>query len=85
MTCSNASAEWIAETPDFSRGYSPWPSFGTWATTAAKVTGSGTAGVVSTFPGYQLTIVGSDAENLDNTGSLNGAGNAFDAAWAYTW
>ena len=85
LTCANASAEWIAETPSYSRGYAPWPSFGTWKVTSAKATGSGAAGVISSFPDDQITIVGSFGEDLADTGTLNTAGNGFSDAWAFTW
>ena len=85
LTCANADAEWIAETPSYSRGYAPWPSFGTWKVTSAKATGSGAAGVISSFPDDQITIVGSFGEDLADTGTLNTAGNGFSDAWAFTW
>jgi hypothetical protein len=84
QVCNNASAEWIAETPSYSRGYSPWPQFGTWKLTAANAT-SGTAGAISAFPDDEITIFGTFGENLATTGALNRAGNAFGVTWAYTW
>ena len=84
-TCANASAEWIAETPDYARGYAPLPSFGTWNVTSAGVTGSGTSGVISKFPDDQISMVGVFNNNLAAPGSLNSKGNGFGDAWDYTW
>ena len=84
QVCNNASADWIAETPSYDRGLSPWPQFGTWKLTAASAT-SGTAGAISAFPDDEITILGTFGENLATTGALNRAGNAFGVTWAYTW
>jgi hypothetical protein len=84
QVCNNASADWIAETPSYSRGLTPWPQFGTWRLTAASAT-SGTAGAISAFPDDEITILGTFGENLATTGALNKAGNAFGVTWAYTW
>jgi hypothetical protein len=85
LTCANASAEWIAETPGYDRGLSPLPDFGTWRVTAAKATGSGTAGVISSFPDDRITIEGSFGENLANPSVLTAPGNSFHVTWAYAW
>jgi hypothetical protein len=84
LVCNNASADWIAETPSYNRGLSPWPQFGTWKLTAATAT-SGTAGTISAFPDDEITILGTFGEDLATTGALNRAGNAFGVTWAYTW
>ena len=49
------------------------------------MTGSGTAGVISTFPDDQIAIVGAYGENLATAGTLNPAGNGFGDTWAYIW
>lgn len=85
LTCANASAEWIAETPSYARGYAPLPNFKTWKVSSAKATRSGTAGVISTFPDDQITMVGVFGENLAKPGALNATGNGFGDTWAYAW
>src|SRR5215472_15105322 len=45
-TCSNASAEWIAETPGGARGTWPWPAFGIWRLANARVTSGKTVGSI---------------------------------------
>lgn len=85
LTCENSSAEWIGEAPGFSRGEAPLPDFGGWKVTAAKVTGSGTAGVISSFPDDAITMQGSFGENLAKPGNLNSAGNSFTDNWNFAW
>jgi hypothetical protein len=93
LTCANASAEWIAETPGYARGDSPWPSYGKWTVSSASVTSStggmvpdtSSSGVISSFPDDQITIVGNRSEPLATTGSLTTSGAGFPVTWAYTW
>jgi hypothetical protein len=85
LSCENASAEWIAETPSTARGYWPWPDFKTWSLTSAKVKSGSTTGTISSFPDDEITIVGIDGQNLANTGALNGPGNAFSDTWSYAY
>jgi hypothetical protein len=86
QTCANASAEWIAEAVGTNRGYQPWPSFGTWKLTGAKVTGSGTQGTISSFPDDEITMIGSNlATALGTPSALNPAGNSFTVKWNYAW
>jgi hypothetical protein len=85
VTCSNASAEWIAETPAGSRGLWPWPPFGRWSVTSARV-GSGTAsGGINSFPDDRLVIVGDDGGTLANTGALDSSGHSFTMTWAHDY
>ena len=67
QTCSNASAEWIAETVGTLRGYQPWPNFGTWKLTGAKVTGGATNGTIKSFPDDEITMIGSDLSTVLGT------------------
>jgi hypothetical protein len=85
LTCSNASAEWIVETPSGARGLWPWQNFGTWHLGAAKVRSGTTTGVIKTFPDDEITIVGDDGQSLATTGALNTTGNGFDDVWAYSY
>jgi hypothetical protein len=79
--CANASAEWIAETPGGARGLWPWPQFGTWHPTSARVTSGTRTGTIKSFPDDQIYLVGDDGDALDNTGNLSRSGNAFSLAW----
>jgi hypothetical protein len=85
VTCADSSAEWIAETPSYSRGYAPWPSFGKWTVTGASVTGAGKTGVISTFKDDEITMVNSWDQNLGTTGALDSTKNGFTETWAYSW
>jgi Peptidase A4 family len=84
-TCSNASAEWIAETPAGSRGLWPWPPFGTWRPSSAQATSGGKAGGIKSFPDDQIVIVGNDGQALASTGSLASSGHTFSLTWAYAY
>lgn len=85
LTCPNASAEWIVETPGGARGLWPWQNFRTWHLSAAKVKSGTTTGVIKSFPDDEITIVGTDGQSLSTTGALNTAGNGFGDAWAYSY
>jgi len=85
LVCSNASAEWIAETPSNDRGLWPLPDFGTWKVTGAKVTSGSKTGTISSFPDDEITIVGIDGQSLATTKALNGPGTAFSDAWSYAY
>ena len=84
-TCANTSAEWIAETPSQSRGYTPLPDFKTWTVSSASVT-SGTTGSINAFPDDQITMVGAGGivqpgYPLATPGALNTAGTGFSVKW----
>jgi hypothetical protein len=84
-SCANASAEWIAETPSQSRGYTPQPNFRKWILTAASVT-SGTTGGIKAFPDDQITMVSvggivQPGYSLATPGALNTTGKMFSVAW----
>jgi hypothetical protein len=81
-TCTDTSAEWIAEAPSGPRGEYPLPDFHTWSLTAATVKSGTTTGKISTFPDDEITMIdGTQTYNLATPGALNAAGNAFKVTW----
>lgn len=83
-SCTDGSAEWIAEAPCCSSGTTPYPltNFGTWSLKSGTVTGSGTAGKIKSFPDDQITMVnGSSGAVEAKPGALNAKGNAFKDVW----
>ncbi len=83
-TCLDESAEWIAERPAFTNtGVVPLVQFAKTTFKAAKATGGGTSGVISTFtPTDQISMIDStQAYTLDATSALNTAGNSFSETW----
>jgi hypothetical protein len=80
-TCANSSAEWIAEAPSGSGGVEPLTNFGTWTASGAAVTGNTGAGVISTFPDDELTMVDSSGNVKAQPGPLNAGGNGFSVTW----
>jgi hypothetical protein len=89
-TCANASAEWIAETPGQSRGYTPLPDFKTWTVSSASVTGSGTTGGIKAFPDDEITLIGAGGivqpgYSLAKPGALNSAGSGFSVTWSNSY
>jgi hypothetical protein len=84
-TCTNASAEWIAESPGRVRGQTPWPDFGTWKLTRASATSGPTQGAIAKFPDNEITLIGSTGRPLATTGVLRDAGKAFTVRWSYAW
>jgi len=78
-TCANSSAEWIAEAPSGSSGIFPLTQFTTWTLTGSSVT-SGTAGVISSFPDDELTMVEPPLVKAQPS-ALNAAGNSFTVTW----
>jgi hypothetical protein len=79
-SCANTSAEWIAEAPSSSTGVLPLSNFHSWALSGATVT-SGSAGVISSFPDDELTMVNSSGAVKAQPGALNGSGNGFSVTW----
>lgn len=85
LTCSNADAEWIGETPGTARGYWPLPNFKLWKVTGAKTKSGTTTGAISAFPDDQITLVGIDGQALATPGALNSLGNSFTDTWGYSY
>jgi peptidase A4-like protein len=81
-TCTDGSAEWIAEAPSGSNGVYPLTNFGTWSLSGGTVTGSGKAGTIKSFPDDAITMVnGTSGATEAKPGPLNAAGNAFTVTW----
>src|SRR5215469_7626790 len=70
-TCTNSSAEWIAEAPSSGNKILPLANFGTWNETGATVT----SGVITSFPDDELTMVNKSGIVKAQPSSLNGSGN----------
>ena len=83
VICSNASAEWIAETPTGTRGLWPWPPFGQWRVVSAHVKSGAASGGINAFPSDKLIIVGNDGGSLANTGALDSTGDRFSLTWTH--
>jgi len=80
-SCANSSAEWIAEAPSSSSGVEPLSNFGTWTAANASVAAGGSAGVISTFPDDELTMVDSSGNVKAQPSALNGSGNGFSVTF----
>jgi hypothetical protein len=81
-TCTDGSAEWIAEAPSNSSGPLPLTNFGTWSLTGGTVTGSGKSGTISSFPDDEITMINATSKAVEaKPGPLNSAGNAFKVTW----
>jgi hypothetical protein len=81
---ANSSAEWIAEAPCCS-GSSVYPlsDFHTWTLTGATVSTTSGSGVISTYPNYEITMVGtSDTKAVPS--ALNSSGNGFTVTWEHS-
>ena len=80
-SCANTSAEWIAEAPSSSTGVLPLANFHSWTESGATVTSGSTAGVISTFPNDEITMVDSLNRVKAQPSPLNSAGNGFSVTW----
>ena len=78
--CANSSAEWIAEAPSGSTGVYPLAHFSTWTESGATVTGSSGAGVISSYPDDEITMINSSGAVKAQPGPLSG-GNSFTVSW----
>ena len=76
-TCTNTSAEWIAEAPSSGNKILPLANFGTWTETGATVN----SGVITSFPDDELTMVNNSGAVKAQPGPLNGSGNGFSVTW----
>lgn len=80
-TCSNSSAEWIAERPSTSTGLAVLPDFGKWSVIGARVRSGGVLGVIDSFPDVALTMVDTSGNILVGVSPLNSVGGHFVATW----
>ena len=77
-TCTNTSAEWIAEAPGGPPpGEMPLPTFSPWTLTNATVKSGTTSGTISTFPDDAITMEFTSPDNDVKPGPLNTTGNKF--------
>jgi hypothetical protein len=80
--CKDHSAEWIAETPEFSNGtLSKLPDFGTWTVTNTAVKAGSKSGTIKTFPDSEIFLEDASDKVLAQPGALNSAGNSFKDVW----
>jgi hypothetical protein len=80
-SCSNSSAEWIAERPEGGSGLTVLPDFGTWQVTGASATSASTKGTISSFPDDAITMTDSAGHALVTVSGLNLTGKEFTAKW----
>jgi hypothetical protein len=76
-TCTNTSAEWIAEATPPGAGEMPLPTFSPWTLTNATVKSGTTSGTISTFPDDAITMELTSPDNDVKPGPLNTTGNKF--------
>jgi len=76
-TCTNTSAEWIAEAPSSGNKILPLPNFGTWTETGATVNSK----VITSFADDELTMVDNSGTIKAQPGPLNSSGNGFSVTW----
>jgi hypothetical protein len=82
---ANSSAEWIAEAPCCSgSSVYPLPDFHTWSLTGATVSTTSGSGVISTYPNYEITMVGSSGDTKAAPSALNSSGNGFTVTWEHS-
>lgn len=80
-SCSNSSAEWIAEAPSGSNGVFPLPHFSTFSLNSATVATTSKSGTISSFTDDEITMVDSSGNVEAQPGALNSSGNAFSVTW----
>jgi hypothetical protein len=82
-TCTNESAEWIAERPAFPIGITPLTFFRTWNPVGAVQTSNGARGTIAAGPNpTQITMFdATQTYPLDNVSGLIAGGSSFTAHW----
>ena len=81
-TCLNASAEWIAESPDGPRGYYPLPHFTVWHLSSGKATSGGVSAPISSYTSVQIGMIdATQSYYLALPGPLSASGAAFADTW----
>jgi hypothetical protein len=82
-TCTNESAEWIAERPAFPIGITPLAYFRNWTPVGAVQTSSGAKGPISAGPNpTQITMFdATQTYPLDKVSGLTAGGSSFVAHW----
>jgi len=81
--CTNSSAEWIAEAPTSvsSNEIVSLSDFRDWSLSNASVKSGSKAGVISTFPDDQITMVNASGGIEATTENLASGGNQFTVIW----
>jgi hypothetical protein len=80
-TCSNGSAEWIAERPLLNGQLAVLPDFRPWKLTHASVKSGSTRAVISTFPYDDAIMENSSSQALAFPSPLGTTGNSFKTVW----
>jgi hypothetical protein len=82
-TCTNESAEWIAERPAFPIGITPLTYFRNWTPVGSVQTSNGKSGPISAGPNpTQITMLdATQTYPLDKVSSLIAGGSSFVAHW----
>jgi hypothetical protein len=82
-TCTNESAEWIAERPAFPIGITPLAYFRNWTPVGAVQTSNGAKGPISAGPNpTQITMFdATQTYPLDKVSGLTAGGSSFVAHW----
>lgn len=80
-SCTNTSAEWIAEAPGGTQGVYALPDFGTWSASRAAVTKGTSSGTISSFADDQITMADDQGNVEAQPSSLSKRGSAFSVTW----
>jgi len=80
-SCSNNSAEWIAEAPSGSSGIFPLSNFGNWILNGAVSATTAKSGVISSFPDDEITMVDTSGTVEAQPSSLSTNGRRFNVTW----
>jgi hypothetical protein len=80
-TCTDGSAEWIAEAPTSGGSVVPLSDYGTWTVSKATVS-DGTKGSIKSFPDYEITMVNGTSKAVESLpGKLNKTATGFKTTW----
>jgi len=82
-TCTDESAEWIAERPAFSIGITPLSTFTPWTVFNGSQTANGVKGTIRSGPGSTALVIidATETYQLDNVSGLKLGGTSFNANW----
>jgi len=82
-TCTDTSAEWIAERPSFGIGIAPLAHYNAFSLTNGKQTSGGKAGTIGSFTTVnEVTMIdATQAYNLNSVSSLTSKNSSFSTTW----
>jgi len=82
-TCTDTSAEWIAERPAFGIGIAPLAHYNAFKLTNGKQTSGGKAGTIGSFATVnEVTMIdATQAYNLNDVSSLTSKNSSFSTTW----